>query len=99
MGALQTGQQLVAALGAVVAKLVAESELSGLILAGGETSLGICQALGSPPMRVMAELLPAIPLCRIELANGPLHVVTKSGGFGAQDALRLLVERLKRGRA
>lgn len=96
MDAWQTGHQIAAALGAVTSRLVGEVELSGLILAGGETSLGVSRALGGQPMRVVKELLPAIPLLKLELPSGPLRVVTKSGGFGGPDALAVLVEHLKR---
>jgi uncharacterized protein YgbK (DUF1537 family) len=96
MGAIQTGAQLVAAMGALVAAVVGDVRLSGLVLAGGETALGVCRALGAPPMRVVDELLPAMPLLRVELPSGPLKVATKSGGFGDPEALVSLVARLRR---
>jgi uncharacterized protein YgbK (DUF1537 family) len=67
-----------------------------LVLAGGETALGAIRALGSPPMRLLDELLPAIPLLKVELGSGSLRVVTKSGGFGQPDALVELSARLRR---
>jgi uncharacterized protein YgbK (DUF1537 family) len=99
MGSLQAGTQLTAALGRAVAKLVGEAHLSGLVLAGGDTALGVCRALGGGAMRVTGELMPAIPVCRLELPAGPLQVVTKSGGFGPPETLRELARRLKRGDA
>lgn len=95
MGAVQTGAQLVAAMGALVAAVVGQVRLSGLVLAGGETALGVCRALGAPPMRVLDELLPAMPLLRVELPSGPLKVATKSGGFGDPEALVKLCARLR----
>ncbi|MFP5500926.1 MAG: four-carbon acid sugar kinase family protein [Candidatus Sericytochromatia bacterium] len=99
MGAVQTGGQLAAALGQVVASLASQAPLAGVVLAGGETALGALRAMGSPPLRVVAELLPAIPLCQADLPGGPLRVVTKSGGFGDRRALVELVARLKREQA
>jgi uncharacterized protein YgbK (DUF1537 family) len=80
--------------------------LAGLVVAGGETATAVCRALGAPPLRVVDEPLPAIPMLRADLGalgpaspvrvGGSLRLVTKSGGFGAPDALVALVERLKR---
>ncbi|HEY9723266.1 MAG TPA: four-carbon acid sugar kinase family protein [Oscillatoriaceae cyanobacterium] len=96
MGAVETGIQLANALGRVIARVVRDVELSGLVLTGGETALGVCRALGSPPLRVVGELLPAMPLCRVEFAGRSLRLVTKSGGFGAPDALTAMAQRLRR---
>jgi uncharacterized protein YgbK (DUF1537 family) len=96
MGAVQTGAQLTQAMGRVAAEVVGQARLSGLVLAGGETALGAIRALGSPPMRLLDELLPAIPLLKVELNTGSLRVVTKSGGFGQPDALVELCARLRR---
>ena len=105
MGAVQVGQRVAAALGEVVAHLLAgppPTPIAGLVLAGGETATAVCRALGTPALRVVDEPLPAIPLLRAELGQaiaaggaGSLRLVTKSGGFGAPDALVKLVERLK----
>jgi uncharacterized protein YgbK (DUF1537 family) len=96
IGAHLTGARVASALGGVVAQLAERCELSGLVLAGGETALGACRALGGGALRVLDELLPAIPLCRLDANGRALRVVTKSGGFGAPDALVVLAERLKR---
>lgn len=106
MGAVQIGQRVAAALGEVVAHLLdglPPTPLAGVVLAGGETATAVCRALGAPLLRVVDEPLPAIPLLRAELGaaapglpGGVLRLVTKSGGFGAPDALTRLVERLKR---
>lgn len=96
MAAVQTGAQLAQAMGEVVASVVGQVRLSGLVLTGGETALGVCRALGAPPLKVLDELLPAIPLTRMELPGGSLKVVTKSGGFGNETALVDLCARLRR---
>jgi uncharacterized protein YgbK (DUF1537 family) len=63
--------------------------LSGaLMLTGGDTASLVCRALGAAGIRLHAEVAPGIPRGAIE--GGPFHgtpVVTKSGGFGAPDAL------------
>jgi uncharacterized protein YgbK (DUF1537 family) len=96
LAAVQTGAQLAQAMGEMVAAVVGQVRLSGLVLTGGETALGVCRALGSPPLKILDELLPAIPLTRVELPTGSLKIVTKSGGFGKPEALLELCARLRR---
>lgn len=96
MSAPQTGERIARALGRVVAALAASAPLSGLIVTGGETALGVCRALGGGPWRVARELLPAIPLLVGEPGGQPLRLVTKSGGFGSPEALAELVVLVKR---
>ena len=106
MGVVQIGQRVAVALGEVVLQLLdgqPPTPVAGVVAAGGETALAVCRALGATALRVVDEPLPAIPLLRAELGqgypglpSGSLRLVTKSGGFGAPDALAKLVERLKR---
>jgi uncharacterized protein YgbK (DUF1537 family) len=62
--------------------------LRGLVTTGGATAVAICTVAGATLLRVVDEVLPGIPCSVIEggtLAGLPL--VTKSGGFGDEDAL------------
>jgi len=59
-----------------------------LMLTGGDTASLACRALSAAGIRLHHEVAPGIP--RGALMGGPFHgapVVTKSGGFGAPDAL------------
>jgi uncharacterized protein YgbK (DUF1537 family) len=58
------------------------------MLTGGDTASLVCRALGATGIRLHHEVAPGIP--RGAIGGGPLDgapVVTKSGGFGAPDAL------------
>lgn len=58
-----------------------------LVLSGGETAAAVLDRMGVAVLEVLAEPLPGLPLCRgLDLPDGPA-IVTKSGGFGAADAL------------
>lgn len=61
-----------------------------LVLTGGDTAAAVLADKGIGLLEVMGEVLPGMPLCKpLGFANGPL-IVTKSGGFGAEDALSVL---------
>ncbi|WP_425049286.1 four-carbon acid sugar kinase family protein [Psychromarinibacter sp. S121] len=55
----------------------------GALLTGGATAEAVLDAAGIDCLKVAGEALPGLPLCR---AGGRV-IVTKSGGFGAEDAL------------
>ena len=81
------------ALGEITSAILAEAEVLGLILTGGETSLRVCQKLGADRAAIIEEVEPGIPL--LALSNG-LTAVTKAGGFGVEDSLIQATQRLRR---
>ena len=57
-----------------------------LIVAGGETSGAVVQALGIDRLRIGPQIEPGIPWCAAKLADGTnMHLALKSGNFGAPD--------------
>ena len=81
------------ALGEITSTILAEAEILGLILTGGETSLRVCQKLGVDRVTIVEEVEPGIPL--LTLSNS-LIAVTKAGGFGVEDSLIQATQRLRR---
>jgi uncharacterized protein YgbK (DUF1537 family) len=73
-------------------------EAAGVIMTGGDTAAMVCEILGVRGIRLIREALPGIPYGT--LLGGRLDgvpVITKSGGFGGEDALALLVDALREG--
>lgn len=89
-----TGRTVSAALSEVAARCADATSLTGLIVAGGDTSAAVCRRLGLNAFRVGAELAPGVPVCRT-LERPLLNVVLKSGSFGAPDLLLRAAERLR----
>lgn len=75
---------------------IAEHARSGgfgaLLACGGETADAILGALGQGVLDLEGELLPGIPVSTVPIGERRLHLVTKSGGFGAADALARVVD-------
>jgi uncharacterized protein YgbK (DUF1537 family) len=83
-----TGEALSAALGELTRRLMETYDFQAVFSAGGDTSLGVCRALGAAGIEPVAEIRPGIPLGKI--AGGPFEgrfIITKSGRFGSGDAL------------
>ncbi len=89
----QVGNSVAHALGALARHLNAQATLGGVVAAGGETAAAICCALPGERLEIQEEVLPAIPLSRVVGRN--LRLVTKSGGFGTPETLRMIVEYLR----
>ncbi|HET9578542.1 MAG TPA: 3-oxo-tetronate kinase, partial [Usitatibacter sp.] len=58
-----------------------------LIVAGGETSSAVLQALGVERLRIGPQIDPGVPWCTAhsQAAGEPMHLALKSGNFGAPD--------------
>ncbi len=87
---------IVHSLGTIVATIRPSVTRLGLVLTGGDTAIAVCRALGGSGLVVSLEVAPGIPMCA--LVGGDYRdtpVVTKAGGFGAEDALLMALKTLK----
>lgn len=84
----------VAKAGALVEEVLAKvaAGLAGrgvrrLVVAGGETSGAVIQALGIDKLRIGPQIDPGVPWCAAwsPIAHGTMHVALKSGNFGSED--------------
>jgi len=82
-------------LGELISKIVENSDARNLILTGGDVALGVCKELGIYNMNILDELLPGIPLAIANYKNYNINIVTKAGGFGKEDTLYNLINKLK----
>ncbi|HEY9854570.1 MAG TPA: four-carbon acid sugar kinase family protein, partial [Stenomitos sp.] len=89
----QVGHHLSEVTGRLVKRVVEQGELTHLVLVGGETAASVCAQLPGDRLEILHEVLPAIPCS--QLVGTPLRIVTKSGGFGAPEALREIVTRMR----
>ena len=82
-------------LGELVRNILAKTSTNNLIVTGGDTAIGVCGMLGIHNLTIVEELLPGIPLSIGRFNNyGDVNIVTKAGGFGEEDALHVLYEKL-----
>jgi uncharacterized protein YgbK (DUF1537 family) len=67
----------------------------GLVLTGGTTALAVATELGASELRLLGEVAEGLPFGELVTGDRRVPVVTKSGGFGARDALRRGAEALE----
>ncbi len=84
LGVAQAGALVEQALAAIARALV-EGGVRQLVVAGGETSGAVVQALGVRQMQIGAQIDPGVPWANAQCGAGPLHLALKSGNFGADD--------------
>lgn len=82
LGIARAGAVLEAAMGELARALVA-ADVRRLVVAGGETSGSVVQALGVTQLRIGAQIDPGVPWT--QAAGRPLLLALKSGNFGARD--------------
>lgn len=86
LGAAQAGALVEACL-AQVARGLVERGVRRLVVAGGETSGAVVQALGVTQLRIGAAICPGVPWTQAEGTglDSPLQLALKSGNFGGPD--------------
>lgn len=95
LGASEAGALVEHAL-AEVARGLIEREVRRLVVAGGETSGAVVQALGVDQLRIGAQIDPGVPWCAAALPGGEtLHITLKSGNFGTPDFFTKAWESLR----
>ena len=84
------------ALARSVCHILAHTPIDALVIFGGDTAYAIVEAIGSPPLHPIGEVMEGIPISRIEANRlGPytghrdrdFYLVTKAGSFGSPDIL------------
>jgi D-threonate/D-erythronate kinase len=68
---------------------------TGLVLTGGATALAVATALGATALVLRGEVVAGLPIGELVAGARRVPVVTKSGGFGAPDALARAAEALE----
>lgn len=80
-----------------IAQLVRTGGWNALLGCGGETADAILGALGVGELLIEGEILPGAPVSGMLVDGRPMQLVTKSGGFGDEDALVSVVEAAEEG--
>lgn len=69
-------------------RILKRAEIGGLVLTGGDVASAVCRHLGSRAIDLLGEVQPGIPYGVLRGGGADeLPVVTKAGGFGANDAI------------
>jgi uncharacterized protein YgbK (DUF1537 family) len=81
------GTHIEEAFGEIARRAVRDSGITRLIVAGGETSGAVVNALGITAAEITHVIDPGVPALRT-LDDPPLHLALKSGNFGVPDFFR-----------
>jgi uncharacterized protein YgbK (DUF1537 family) len=69
---------------AQLAQAARKSGVSRFVVAGGETSGAVTQALGVDRLEIGPEIAPGVPWCFTRTGDGDIALALKSGNFGAE---------------
>ena len=91
----------VAKAGAIVEEALASLAITAretgrrrFVVAGGETSGAVTQALGVSALTIGAEIAPGVPWCFAKSGGNDIAITLKSGNFGAETFFTDALERL-----
>lgn len=88
-------QAMAATLAGVARELLLAAPGSALVVTGGSTALAVADVLGAGSLRLLGEVAAGVALGELRVGDRPIPTITKSGGFGAPEALLRAVEHLE----
>ena len=96
MDATQVSEYVQRVCGALAVSVLRSQAVSGVFLTGGDTAMGVLDALGAQGSEILSEILVGLPMMRLVggEADG-LKAVTKAGAFGGRDAILFALRKLK----
>ena len=94
LGTVRAGQLVENAL-ADLAKAAFAAGRRRFVVAGGETSGAVSQALGLSRLDIGAEIAPGVPWTFASVDNEPIAITLKSGNFGDRDFFATALARLE----
>jgi len=78
-----------------IARIMKEMQPGTVVLSGGETAAAILSECGAGILTLQGEVQTGLPVSMVQLPGGrEMQVITKSGGFGTEDCLVRLAQRL-----
>lgn len=83
-------------MGEIALEIINKVKISGVFVSGGDTAMGLLNALNADGLYIVSEVLTGIPMSKIvggKFKN--LKIVTKAGAFGQEDALLYCLRKIK----
>lgn len=90
----EISNEIVNAIGAVCSVLLESGIFTGVSMTGGDTAKQICTLWDVKGFELLDELEIGVPISKF-LGNDNIYVVTKAGGFGAEDVFIHAIKKLK----
>jgi len=82
----------------MVAGILDNQEVAGLLLSGGDIALSVCRRLSTRAILIHGEIEPGIPAGELVGGRGRgIRVITKAGGFGTETVLIKSIPYLEKG--
>jgi len=85
-------------IGLIVASILQEATTITLVVFGGDTLMGIMQALSCKYITPKLEILPGVALSLAKTKNGNIYIITKPGGYGEADVIMEIMKYMKKAR-
>ena len=91
------GGKVSAFLAQIVTELFKIRNFQALFITGGDTAARTAESLGIKGIQLISEVLPGVPLGRFttDLAEQPVYLISKAGGFGPPETLERVYAFLK----
>lgn len=85
-------------MGYVLKELLERGISHTLMVTGGDTLLGFMENLSNSELHILSKLEQGCVLSQIKYKHECYHIISKSGGFGSEDLLCRLIEKVEGGK-
>lgn len=82
--------------GIIIHSIMQKIPLSGLVVFGGDTLMGVMQALGCRYIEPKLEIEPGVALSLTVVNEETLYMITKPGGYGDEDVIIKIFNYIKK---
>jgi len=93
---LSDGKRIAGMLGELASKCRMNFNPAGMILSGGLTAIAACEKMGISGLGLTGMAGPGLVASKAVWSGPLLEIITKPGGFGSDDALLEIVNRIRR---
>ena len=82
-------------MGRLVARILNKAKFGNCVVFGGDTALGIIEALECTSLLLAEEIIPGLALAELAQFPRPINFITKPGGFGPENVICQIRDSLR----
>jgi len=80
----------------ILEDIIIKTEISGIMIFGGDTAINICKNFRAKALRILGEIEPLVPYgVFVDGAMDGIGVATKAGGFGSENIIENAIDFFK----
>ena len=85
---------IVSSQGRIIKELIKRTDVNTILVTGGDTLMGFVKEIDGAQLVPICELNQGTVLSRIDMDGKPVQIISKSGGFGREELMEEIIEKI-----